>query len=135
MVNKKLLWIIAIVVILVVGAAGAYMLTQKNASAPSNSKTPTDSSKTATATITYSGSSFSPNSVTVKSGDTVAIKNTSSDTLEFDSNPHPVHTDNTELNVGSVAPGEGMTFTVTTKGTYHYHNHLDASQGGTIIVE
>lgn len=132
--NKKLVWIIVIVVILVGGAAGAYLMTQKNAGAPSNSST-SDSNKSATATITFSSNGFSPSSVTVKSGDTVAIKNTSSDNLEFDSNPHPVHTDNQELNVGSVAPGQTMTFTVTTKGTYHYHDHLDANKGGTIVVE
>lgn len=85
-------------------------------------------------TITFNGSSFSPSTATVKSGDTVAIKNNSSSSLQFNSNPHPSHTDNSELNVGNVPPGETMTFKLTSKGTWGYHNHLNSGQLGTIIV-
>lgn len=98
------------------------------------SDTSTHSDATPAATITYSDSGFGE-TVTVKSGDTVAIKNTSSNNLQFDSDPHPDHTDNTELNVGLVKPGETKTFVVTKKGTFGLHNHLNASDKGTIIVQ
>lgn len=132
--NKKVIWIIIAVIIIVGGAIGVYAFTQKDAGAPSKTSTK-NSDKAAAATITYSDSGFSPSKTTVKSGDTVAIKNTSSADMQFDSDPHPVHTADEELNVGAVSPGETMTFTVTTKGTFGYHNHLNPSDKGTIVVQ
>jgi plastocyanin len=94
-----------------------------------------DAAEAASVTITYDGNSFSPSKVTVKSGDSVTIKNTGSIKLDFASDPHPTHTDNGELNIGSVAAGGSQTFTPTSKGTWGYHNHLDPTQTGTIVVE
>lgn len=144
--NKKAIWIIIAVVVIVAGGIGTYALMQKDAGAPSNPST-SDTNKTdadkkdsgtdkkAAATITYSDSGFSPSTVTVKSGDTVAIKNTSSSDMQFDSDPHPVHTDDEELNAGPVTPGQTVTFTVTATGTYGYHNHLNPSDTGTIVIK
>ena len=55
--------------------------------------------------------------------------------MQFDSDPHPIHTTNQELNVEIVEPGEVKTFTVTKTGTFGYHNHLNPSQTGKIIIE
>jgi plastocyanin len=133
--NQKVLWIIIVAVVVIGGATGVYFAMQKDAGAPSNTAKTSDSSKPASVTITYSDSGFSPSKVTVKAGDTVAIKNTSSSDVQFDSDPHPVHTDDEELNVGVVAPGQTSTFTVTTKGTFGYHNHLNPSDTGTIVIQ
>ncbi|HEU4716010.1 MAG TPA: cupredoxin domain-containing protein [Candidatus Saccharimonadales bacterium] len=142
--NKKTIWIIAAIVVVVGGAIGAYAMTQKDAGAPSNPSTSNtgksgsgkkDSNKKAAATITYSDSGYSPSTITVKSGDTIAIKNTSSSEMQFDSDPHPIHTDDEELNAGPVAPGQTVTFTVTTTGTYGYHNHLNPNDTGTIVIK
>lgn len=137
--NKKLLIALAVIIVI---AGGAYLLMHKssnnnnsayNANTSSNSST--RSSTQAAATITYSGSGFSPSHITVKSGDTVAIKNSDTDTMQLDSNPHPVHTDDTDLNVGTVSPGQTKTFTVTKKGTFGFHNHLEPSNTATITIE
>jgi plastocyanin len=137
--NKKTVAIIVAVVVVIGGAIGVYAVMQKNAKAPSNPTTSntdeTNSDKKVAATITYSDSGFSPSKVTVKSGETIAIKNTSSGDMQFDSDPHPVHTDDEELNAGAVAPGQTVTFTVTTKGTFGYHNHLNPSDTGTIVIK
>ena len=137
--NKKTVAIIVAVVVLIGGAIGVYAMMQKNAKAPSNPTTSntdeTNSDKKVAATITYSDGGFSPSKVTVKSGETIAIKNTSSGDMQFDSDPHPVHTDDEELNAGAVAPGQTVTFTVTTTGTYGYHNHLNPSDTGTIVIK
>jgi plastocyanin len=136
--NKKTIWIIVAIVVIAGGAIGVYAMMQKDAGAPSNptaSTSSTDSGKKAAATITYSDSGFSPSKITVKAGDTVAIKNTSSSEMQFDSDPHPVHTDDEELNAGAVEPGQSVTFTVTTKGTFGYHNHLNPSDTGTIVIQ
>ncbi len=86
-------------------------------------------------TITYNGSTFSITKNTIKSGDKVKVVNSSRVDLEFDSDPHPVHTDNKELNVNLVAPGESKTFSINKAGTWGFHNHLNASQRGSITVE
>lgn len=145
---------IAVIVAVLIIAGGAFVIMKKNDNkksttnttsqttnnapannASDNSQPANNQSSPAAATITYSDSGFSPSKITVKSGDKVEIKNTSSHSMQFDSNPHPVHTDDPELNVGVVAAGQSMTFTVTTKGTFGYHNHLDSSQTGSIVVE
>lgn len=84
--------------------------------------------------ITYSDSGFSPSTLGVKSGDSLTIKNSSSSSVQIQSNPHPIHTDNEELNVGEIAPGQSKSFTPSKVGSWGYHNHLDPTQTGTIVV-
>jgi plastocyanin len=142
--------VVIVVVAILVIAGGALALTKKSdnkstTSQPSssqqsnnNSSNNTNSSssdQTAAATITYGDNGFSPSTVTVKSGDTILIKNTSSNPLQFDSDPHPAHTDDPELNVGDIAPGSSGTLKATTVGTHGYHNHLNPSDTGTIVVQ
>lgn len=137
-------FIIGLVAVVVIG--GGYLVLHKNNSnsgygsstSSSSSSAPAASSsstKPAAATITYDGSSFSPSSITVKSGDTVEVKNTSSTDVQVQSNPHPTHTDDQDLNVGLISAGQTKTFTVTQKGTFGYHNHLNPSQQGGITIQ
>ncbi|HET9722065.1 MAG TPA: cupredoxin domain-containing protein [Candidatus Saccharimonadales bacterium] len=104
-------------------------------SPPQNSQSANTSTQSAAATITFDGNGFSPQKVTVKSGDSVAIKNISSQTMQFDSDPHPIHTDDTDLNAGVVNPGQTISFTVHKTGTFGYHDHLDPSLTGTIVIQ
>jgi plastocyanin len=143
--------IIAGLVVLIIVVGGAFALTSNSNSKSNNSSattskqssTSTKSSatssssdtKAAAATITYDGSSFSPSHITVKSGDKVTVKNASSTNVQFDSDPHPVHTDDEDLNAGFIVPGDSKTFTVTQKGEFGYHNHLDPAQKGNITVQ
>ena len=85
-------------------------------------------------TITFNNG-FSPSRVTVASGGTVTVKNDSNREIQFDSDPHPSHTGNTELNLGTVEAGESKTFNVNRTGSFGYHNHLDSSETGTIVVQ
>lgn len=101
----------------------------------SGSSSSNNSEQQAAATITYSDSGFSPALTTVNSGDMVAVKNTSSGELQFDSNPHPVHTDDTDLNLGTVESGQTRTFTVTKKGSFGFHNHLNPSDSARITIQ
>ncbi|HKX23939.1 MAG TPA: cupredoxin domain-containing protein [Candidatus Saccharimonadales bacterium] len=145
--NKKAIIALGILVIVIAGAA-LWMLRKDPSATDSTNTTPTssDSSQSSTpndavtptgseTTITYSDGGYSPSSITVKAGDKVIIKNASSHSMQFDSDPHPAHTINPELNVGAVPAGQEMNFIVDTKGTFGYHNHLNPSQKGTIIVE
>ena len=84
--------------------------------------------------ITYTDSGFSPVQVSVKVGDTVTIKNGSKANVQVNSAPHPAHTQFPELNIGAIAPGESKSVKLTTAGTKKYHNHLNPSQSGSIVV-
>ena len=85
--------------------------------------------------ITYTDSGFSPAQVSVKAGDTVTFKNDSTKSVQVNSAPHPAHTQFPELNIGTIATGESKTVTFTTAGIKKYHNHLNPSQNGQIVVE
>lgn len=126
-------FIIGLVAVIVIGGGG-YLALHKS---PSNQPQITNSaaSSTGSSAITFDGSQFSPATLTVKSGTEVTIKNTSSGDLQMDSNPHPVHTDDTDLNVGLFSAGQSKTFTVTKTGSFGYHDHLDPSIQGQITIE
>lgn len=127
---KKIIGALAVVIII----AGLVLGHVHKKSTTSGNTEMAGSSTSIAATITYSDSGFSPALVTVKANDTVAIKNTSSQDVQLDSDPHPVHTDDTDLNVGQVSPGQTKTFMVMKKGSFGYHNHLDPSQTGRITI-
>lgn len=86
-------------------------------------------------TITYTNNGFSPRSYTVKAGGTVTVRNDSDQVLDFASDPHPVHTDNLDLNAGVISPGQSKTFTPTRTGEWGIHNHENDSHTGTLTVE
>lgn len=141
--------IIGLVLVVALGAGGYVIFHKSGYKAPSSdtqnqtgqTQTQNDTSnqnqgtQNAADTITYSDNGFSPAQLNVSAGTTVTVKNTTSGDVEMDSDPHPVHTDDTDLNVGLVAAGQSKTFTVTKKGTFGYHNHLDPSQQAKITIE
>lgn len=86
-------------------------------------------------TITYSDSGFLPSPLDVKVGEAVTFNNTSNIAVQVNSAPHPGHNLYPVLNIGAINPGESKSITFTAAGTYKYHNHLNASQNGQIVVE
>jgi len=132
-------FIIGLAAVVIIGV-GAYVVLHKPASttpspAPSQVQARDDSSHNSPNTITFDGDHFSPATLTVSAGTTVTVKNSSSQELQFDSDPHPVHTDDTDLNAGTIDPGHSQTFTVEKTGTFGYHDHLNPSIQGTIIIK
>ena len=119
-------------------AATTQTKTQNKQATPSTSK-PTDGEKPKETTsedkVTYTDSGFSPQNLTVKGGAEVTFVNSSSETVDVESNPHPLHTDNSQLNVGTINPGGSAKATLTTSGIWGYHNHPNGAEGGTIVVE
>lgn len=85
--------------------------------------------------IIYSDNGFAPSSVKAKVGQKVVFKNTSSKVVQVNSAPHPAHSLYPELNIGAVNAGESKSLTFTSAGERKYHNHLKASENGSIIVE
>jgi len=100
-------------------------------------------------TVAYTDQGFSPTSVSVPLGTTVTFVNQSSRGMWVASAKHPDHTvySGTSLSqhcpdtansafdeCTAVASGSSFSFTFNKEGTWKYHNHVDATQFGTVIV-
>lgn len=146
--NKKLIGVV-IAVILIVAAVVLMSLNKKDVQAPSAGETiitdsnsgetvpeePTETAETsATATIVFTNDGFTPNTLSVKKGTVVTVKNESSKRVQFSSDDHPTHRLNTEMNLKTLSAGESATFTADTVGTHGFHDHIDDSKTGTLIV-
>ncbi len=82
------------------------------------------------------GGTFSPATITVKQGTTVTWTNTGTAKVWIASDPHPTHTDYPGFNSGTdIGAGESWSFTFDKKGTWGYHNHLNPTAKGTVVVE
>lgn len=89
-----------------------------------------------TVTVTYTGGSFSPNPITIKKGYTVMFVNKGDYQMWVASDPHPSHTNYPGFDQkGAVGKDGSYSFTFTKVGTWSYHNHLNYSQTGTVIVQ
>ncbi len=126
----KNMWLWIIVVVVVLGAAYYFM---KGKSSSTVTTVNTDCPTPAAKTVDFCGGAFT--TITVNSGDTVTFRNDTSNEIQVDSNPHPTHTDNTQLNIGPIEPGQSKTVTLTNKGTWGFHNHLNPSDHGSITVQ
>lgn len=101
----------------------------------SDSETATQDEETeASIVITYTDTGFRLSGNTIQAGETVLVVNESSEMLQFASDPHPQHTDNDDLNVPTLDPGEEETFVVNETGAWGFHNHLNDNHTGTITV-
>ncbi len=100
--------------------------------------------------LIYTDSGYLPKEITIKVGDTVTWKNESSQGVWTSSAMHPTHMvySGTSLQehcpdaaniyfdeCKSSQPGESWSFTFNKKGTWGYHNHVNARHFGKIIVE
>ncbi len=148
--NSKNL-VIAIVVILVLGALGWYLMNNQSTNtktpqpsggptlSPQNSEdkqTSTSSSDTANEiVVTIDSAGFSPKEVKVKNGDTVVFKNTDSEMRNVSSAIHPTHQVYPPLNLGNIEAGSQKSLMFPDPGTYKYHDHLTPTRFGTIVVE
>jgi plastocyanin len=88
------------------------------------------------ASLSYDESGFTPDELRIKAGDTVRFLNISTGGLKLSSDPHPTHENFPDLNVDHVMiDTEFFEVNFPTKGTFGFHNHLNPSHHGTIIVE
>jgi plastocyanin len=84
--------------------------------------------------ITQAG--FVPDVVTIKTGETVVWQNPDGVSATVNSDVHPTHLLYPPLNLGEVPPQGGQVSLKFDKaGTFTYHNHLNPSQTGTVVVQ
>lgn len=145
--------VIATVVIAVLVLAGWYFMSSKKYSTPQVpaevSQTPAPAaveSPTSSATngavvkedrnaVQISSSGFLPKSITIKAGETVTWMNSDSINHTVNSAVHPTHLVYPALNLGTIKPGAQVSLEFPKAGTYQYHDHLNPSLTGAVIVE
>jgi len=100
-------------------------------------------------TVRYTSAGFTPQNVTIKSGEKVTFINETSGPMWVGADAHPTHTefDGTDRAThcsGSYTgptpfdqcqPGSSYTFVFTKTGTFEYHNHSAAQFSGTVVVQ
>ncbi len=147
--NKWVLISIAVAVVLVLGG-GFYFLNQGKTVTGPASPTPTVAAEVSPTSIdvaspsetivqeqrvSLTDSGFEPAKITIKSGTKVTWTNSSGKEATVNSDPHPTHTNYPPLNLGRFNDGDSLSFTFDKPGTYGYHDHLDPSKKGTVVVQ
>lgn len=143
--NSKV--IISIVAAVIIGG-GALLLTanrqptqtatqQPTITAAPSAQQPTSSPSASqtTSIVTETNTGFTPQTVTVKTGEKVTWTNKSGAMGNVSSANHPTHLVYPKLNLGDFAEGASVSLVFDTAGTYKYHNHLNPSRFGTVVVE
>lgn len=98
------------------------------------------------ATVTYTTDGFSPTTVEVSQGDTVRFVNEGTGEMWVASAVHPTHTEysgtsreehcenGSESAFDQCGTSESFTFTFDQSGEWGYHNHVNSSHTGMVIV-
>lgn len=87
------------------------------------------------ASIELTSSGFIQQTLNIKVGTKVTWMNKSGVAIQIASAPHPTHTAYPPLNLGMVEDGGSVSLIFGELGTYEYHNHLNPTQSGSIVVE
>ncbi len=86
--------------------------------------------------VVYTSNGFTPQTVTIKKGDTVTFENKTGRSASVASNNHPTHLLYPEFDQYKTDQRgkDEFKFTFTKVGSWGYHDHLNAGMGGTVIV-
>lgn len=125
--------IISVVVVLVTLGTWWFLTAQTNQPLEnSNNQISTPSANGITIVFTDNG--FQQQNYSVAAGQTVTVKNESSIVVQFSSDEHPTHTDNPELNMNELQPGEQDIIAPDTAGKWGIHDHEHPEFTTTLIV-
>lgn len=87
-------------------------------------------------TITYTNDGFTPTEITIRKGIKVVFMNQSDSPMWIASGVHPTHLLYPEFDgKASVSTGESYSFIFEKTGEHPYHNHLNPSKKGKVVVE
>lgn len=86
--------------------------------------------------VSYTNAGFFPSPLFVNRGDSVTFVNNSSGRMWVASDPHPYHSGLPGFDqMASSSPGASWTYAFGVLGTFNYHNHMNPSVVGTIVVQ
>ncbi|NNM83940.1 hypothetical protein HKL94_01860 [Candidatus Parcubacteria bacterium] len=148
MANRKILGIVAVIIIIL---GGWYVLRKTSSQTPTATTQIPVAQATATTsrvTIDYTDHGFSPRNTAIPFGTTVIFMNQSSNKMWVASDPHPTHqgydgtTESQHCALGYTGPapfdqcsvGTSFSFTFLRAGTWGYHNHKAPEDQGSITV-
>ncbi len=137
---KKLLIIVAVVVLAWLGYSMLYPRQQNpGAAKPNENVSGGEAAQPVTQAneyaVVYENGAFAPALLKIRVGDTVNFTNKHSATIRIPSGPHPTHTSMPEFDSDTLASGESYSFTFTKPGTLNYHNHFNPSVKGQVVTE
>ena len=143
----KRLLILSLGLVLIAAACNKSNTDQTNNTTPppattppvTNPPTPTPTTPNPTpatdVTVNYTSSGFNPATVTIKKGTKVTFVNNSSSSMQPASAPHPSHTDYPAFDPKTaIKAGQSWTFTFDKVGSWKYHDHLNPTRFGTVVV-
>jgi len=135
--NKKYVMSLSFVIIVIL--VGAFFLLKLDKHPQTVSQVSSDHHRVAPLpkeiTITLSKTGFSPSTVTIKVGSAIRWVNKSGTQETVNSDNYPTNQLHRELNFGIFNNNSSVVHTFTKTGTYGYHNQLNHTQEGKIIVE
>lgn len=103
--------------------------------AGTNNQTTTGSTQPQNVAVSIENNAVNPASVTISVGDTVVWLNKDQAKHHISSDPHPSHTALPGLESADLSNNETYSFKFTQTGTWGYHDHLNPSIKGTVIVK
>lgn len=86
-------------------------------------------------TVSYDGNNFTPQSLTIKLGDSVSVKNNSQTYMEMAVGEHKSHRTLKGFEEKVVEAGEVYIFTPAEKGIFDFHDHLNPKKLGILIIK
>lgn len=137
--RKDLILLVGALVVL--GIIGGVLLDTQRSTSPANNEPTAQEDGTDNVTlgqaaqVDYTDKGFTPETIRVKTGQTVTWTNNHAGLLVVASNPHPEHTDEEGLESQTIDQDADYSHTFSEPGAYTYHNHLKPEVGGTVVVE
>lgn len=129
--GKFLIVIIAVAVI-----AGVFILGSNKDSNQTTSESVSQNQQIQNeAIVTVTALGFAPQTLTIKAGTKVLWMNKSGAAATVNSGAHPAHLAYPPLNLGEFGNESSVQLVFDKPGTYNYHDHLNPSRTGTIVVE
>ena len=130
-----ILWVLVILII----AAGGFFFFRNNTDTEESATQPITEETTIVPTeitVTYDANGFSPNTVTIKKGETVIFQNKTGKSASVASGAHPTHLIYPEFDQYKTEQRgqDEFRFVFEKVGTWKYHDHLNATMTGTVIV-
>lgn len=132
--KSVLLFLISFIAIVIIVFVGYWLLRDTTTETPETSGSPiVEFIEPAYVTITNDG--FVPETLKVAVGQSVIWTNEDAQPHAISSDPHPEHTSLPSLNSDVIDQDSTYQYEFMQAGTYNYHDELDPSVTGTIIVE